>query len=335
MPEDDLPGTVSERSALNKPVLCLGILVVDLVGKPLRSLPDLGRLVLVDEMGLYTGGCASNAAIAVARLGLPVDIMGKIGVDALGDFFLGELQKRGVGTRAVLRDPEVGTSGTMVLVDPGGERRFVHFIGANARFRLEDVNFELIARAGILHIGGALVLPGLDGEPMAEVLKRARQSGLITLLDVVWDDTGRWMQVLAPCLPYVDYFIPSLPEGQALTGLEDPDQVARALLEYGIGTVGLKMGADGCLVMTAQGEALRLPAYEVEVVDATGAGDAFAAGFIAGIWHGWPLEQTARFANAVGGLNVTGFGATGGVRPLPETLAFMERTALKKPPPSP
>jgi sugar/nucleoside kinase (ribokinase family) len=205
----------------------------------------------------------------------------------------------------------------------------VHYLGANARFHLEDIDFERIQSAGILHIGGALVLPGLDGEPMAEVLKRARRAGVVTFLDVVWDDTGRWMQVLEPCLPHVDYFIPSLPEAQALTGLEEPEQVARDLLSRGVGTVGLKMGADGCLVMTAAGERLRLPAYQVEVVDATGAGDAFAAGYIAGVWHGWSLEQTARFANAVGGLNVTGFGATGGVRSFEESLAFMQRAPLK------
>jgi sugar/nucleoside kinase (ribokinase family) len=84
------------------------------------------------------------------------------------------------------------------------------------------------------------------------------------------------------------------------------------------------MGVDGCLVMTGDGQANHLPAFQVDVVDATGAGDAFAAGFIAGVWQGWPLEQTARFANAVGALCVTGLGATGGVRSLPETLTFLE-----------
>jgi sugar/nucleoside kinase (ribokinase family) len=89
------------------------------------------------------------------------------------------------------------------------------------------------------------------------------------------------------------------------------------------------MGAEGCLVLTGEGEELRLPAFEVEVIDATGAGDAFAAGFIAGVWQGWPLEKTARFANAVGALCVTGMGANGGVRSLPETLDFMESNPIK------
>jgi sugar/nucleoside kinase (ribokinase family) len=317
---------MSERG---KPVVCLGILVADLVGRPLRAVPEPGRLVLVDEMGLYTGGCATNAGTALARLGIPVELMGKIGQDSLGDFVLQAMNERGIGTRGVKRDPQVGTSATMVMVEPSGERRFVHYIGANARYTLEDVDQEMLAGASILHVAGSLVLPGIDGRPTAELLRQARQLGVITFLDTVWDDTGRWMRLLEPCLPEIDYFIPSLPEAQAMTGLDDPFQVARALLEYGVGTVGLKMGDEGCLVLNREGEEIRLPAFEVEVVDATGAGDAYAAGFIAGVWYGWPLEKTVRLANAVGALCVTGLGANGGVRSYAETLAFMDETPLK------
>jgi sugar/nucleoside kinase (ribokinase family) len=306
------------------PIVCLGIMVADVVGRPLRALPGSGRLVLVDEMSLHTGGCAVNTATGLAWLGLPVHVIGKVGRDPFGDFLLRELDARGVGTRGVSRDPQVGTSATMVMVDPDGERRFVHYIGANARLTLDDVELDMVERASILHVAGSLVLPGIDGQPTAELLRQAQAAGVITFLDTVWDDTGRWMDLLGPCLPHVDYFVPSLAEAQALTGLDGPEDVTRALLDRGVGTVGLKMGADGCLVMTGTGELLHVPAFEVDVVDATGAGDAFAAGFIAGVWLGWPLEQTARFANAAGALCVTGLGATGGLRSLPETLAFME-----------
>jgi sugar/nucleoside kinase (ribokinase family) len=219
----------------------------------------------------------------------------------------------------------------MVMVDPDGERRFVHYMGANARLTLEDIDLEMIRTATILHVGGALVLPGIDGDPTAWLLKEAHAAGVVTFLDTVWDDTGRWMEVLAPCLLHLDYFIPSLPEAQAITGQEDVVDVARALLDRGVGTVALKMGADGCLVATQGSEMFHLPAYEVEVVDATGAGDAFAAGFIAGVWHGWSLEKTAQLANAVGALCVTGVGALGGARSFSETLHFMAITPLRNP----
>jgi sugar/nucleoside kinase (ribokinase family) len=309
---------------MDKPVVCLGILVADVVGRPLRSVPDPGRLVLVDEMGLYTGGCAVNAASALATLGLPVEVIGKVGADPFGDFVVDAMQARGIGTHGVKRDEQTGTSATMVMVDPDGERRFVHYIGANSRLTFEDVSTQLIKEASIFHVGGSLVMPGIDGEPTAELLRAAQAAGVITFLDTVWDDTGRWMKLIEPSLPFVDYFIPSLPEAQQIVALEEPEEVAGALIDQGVGTVALKMGADGCLVMSSEKETLRLPAYEVKVVDATGAGDAFAAGFITGVWHGWSLTKTARFASAVGGLCVTGLGASGGVRSLAETIEFME-----------
>lgn len=311
-------------------------MVADVVGRPLRSIPEPGRLVLVDEMGLYTGGCAINTATALARLGLPVQVIGKVGNDPLGRFLLDTLVERGIGTRGVKRDPHMGTSATMVMVQPEGERRFVHFIGANAHLTQEDVDFQMIAEASILHVAGSLVLPGLDGKPTADLLKRAHAAGVITFLDTVWDDTGRWMKILEPCLPHIDYFVPSLPEAQALTGLEDPTEAAWALIDRGVGTVALKMGEAGCLVISSQKQTehastiVRLPAFQVNVVDATGAGDAFAAGFIAGVWQGWPLEQIGDFANALGALCVTSPGATGGVRSLDETIKFMENTPYRR-----
>ena len=312
----------------NKPIICLGILVADIIGRPLRTVPDPGRLVLVDEMSMHTGGCAINTATALARLGLPVEVIGKVGTDSFGDFVLNALAERGISSKGVTRDRSVGTSATMVMVAPDGERSFVHFFGANAHLTLEDVDLSMVDAGSILHIAGSLLMPGIDGEPTAELLRHARAAGVTTFMDTVWDDTGRWMETLAPCLPYVDYFVPSLLEGRALTGLDDPAEVARALLAHGVKTVGLKMGVDGCLAMSAEGQVVRLPAFQVDVVDATGAGDAFAAGFIAGVWQGWELAKTARFANAVGALSVTGLGASGGVRSLSETLLFMENTTL-------
>jgi sugar/nucleoside kinase (ribokinase family) len=261
-------------------------------------------------------------------LQIPVEVIGRIGTDAFGDFLLSELRSRGIGLKGVSRDPQTGTSATMVMVDVDGERRFVHHIGANAGLTLEHINWAQVEHASILHVAGTMVLPGLDGQPTVELLRRAKSAGVTTFLDTVWDDTGRWMQVLEPCLPHVDYFVPSLEEARALTGQRKPEDIGQTLLDHGVGTVGLKMGAAGCLVMTYASESLRMPAFEVDAVDATGAGDAFAAGFIAGVWQGWSLEDTARLANAVGALCVTGLGATGGVRSLPDTIAFMQSARI-------
>lgn len=312
-----------------KPIICLGIMVADVVGRPLRSVPELGSLVLVDEMSLHTGGCAISTGSALAKLGLPVEIIGKVGTDPFGDFLINALIQRGVGIAGVKRDQEVGTSATMAMVAPEGERRFVHYIGANASLTFEDVDLEMVRQASILHIAGSLVMPGIDGEPTAKILQIAREAGVITFLDTVWDDTGRWNEMLGPCLPHIDYFVPSLPEGQAITGEKDPVAVAQALQQRGVGVVGLKMGEDGCIVLGPQGEIIRIPSFRVDVVNTTGAGDAYAAGFIAGVWHGWPLEKTAKFANAVGASCVIGIDASSGIKTLEETLAFMEHTELR------
>jgi sugar/nucleoside kinase (ribokinase family) len=314
-----------------RPVVCLGILVADLIGGPVHRLPERGSLVLVEEMGLYLGGCAANTALALARLGVPVSLVGKVGADALGGFVIEELAASGVSTDAIRPDPSIGTSATMVMIDPDGERRFVHYIGASASLTAGDVDPDLVTGASILHVAGSLVLPGLDGQPTADLLHRAHDAGVVTFLDTAWDAGGRWLSVLAPALPYVDYFVPSLVEAQAMTGLKHPVDVGRALLDRGAGTVALKMGASGCLVMRLGQEAMAIPAYEVPVVDATGAGDAFAAGFIAGVYHNFTLTDSARLANAVGALCVTEHGAAGGVASLELTQEFMRTAALRPP----
>jgi sugar/nucleoside kinase (ribokinase family) len=298
--------------------------VADLLGRPIDALPPKGKLSLVDSMSLQIGGCASNTAVDLARLGVKTSILGKVGRDGLGDFLVQTLERAGLDTRGVVRDENVGTSSTMVLVSGDGERSFIHYIGANAHYVPDDVDWVVVRDSRILHIAGALVMPGLDGPPMADILRRAKSEYLITSLDTVWDAKGRWMKSLRPCLPYTDYFLPSIAEAQEISGQREPKDVARALRDAGAKTVGLKLGEDGCYVQTAD-EELQVPAFTVSPVDGTGTGDAWDAGFLCGVLNRWDLERTARFANAVGALCVTGLGATCGVRSLAETEEFIRK----------
>jgi sugar/nucleoside kinase (ribokinase family) len=303
-------------------IACLGILVADLLGRPIDQLPPRGRLGLVEEMRLHIGGCASNTAIDLSKLGVSTAVLGKVGSDGLGDFVINTLQNAGLDTRGVVRDEHVTTSATMVLISSDGERTFLHHLGGNAYYRFSDVKWEVIEGVKILHVAGALVMPALDGEPMAKVLREGKRRGMITSLDTVWDATGKWMKTLAPCLPHTDYFMPSLAEAQEITQKKEPYDVAKALRDAGVGTVAIKLGPEGCYVQTAE-TTLQMPAFSVKAVDGTGSGDAFDAGFLCGILHGWDLERTARFANAVGALCVTAIGATAGIRSMEETEAFM------------
>jgi sugar/nucleoside kinase (ribokinase family) len=301
-------------------VVCLGILVADAIARPVGELPDRGSLGLVDDISLHGGGCALNTASALVRLGLSAGVAGKVGGDALGAFILSLLDERGVDRGGVITDPAVATSASVVLVDAAGERTFLHLPGASARLRAEELDRSHLFSGRCLHLAGALVLELLDGKPGADLLAEARSRGLLTSLDTVWDATGRWGRIL-PALPHVDLFAPSLAEGRAITGKEEPVAVAWWLRERGVGAVVLKCGAAGCYVSGDEFEGA-VQALPVAAVDSTGAGDAFVAGLLHGRLAGWPLERSARFANAVGALATTAVGAVEGVRDLEETLAL-------------
>lgn len=306
-------------------VVCLGILVADVVAKPVKRWPEEGKLILVDQMELHTGGCAVNAGIGLRRLGIEVAVIGKVGQDPFGDFMITALQREGVNTEGVRRHPRVNTSATMVCVSESGERSFIHYLGANAELVAEDVDFNLVKGARVLHIGSAFLVPKLDGKPLAGVLQKARDLGVLTCVDTAWNSRGGWMEILSPVLPFADYCVPSLEEARMITGEREPAAIARVLLNAGVKVVGIKMGNQGCYVRSATEEHY-LPAFRVQAVDATGAGDCWVAGFLTGIVKGMSLKECARLANAVGAMSVTAMGATNGVRSLAETLAFMERT---------
>jgi sugar/nucleoside kinase (ribokinase family) len=301
-------------------VACVGILVADVITRPVEELPARGTLALVEDITLRGGGCAVNAASVLARLGLVASVAGKVGTDPFGAFLLGLLDEREVERGAVLEDERLATSATVVLVGPDGERTFLHLPGANAGLRLEELDRTAVLAARALHLAGALVMPELDGDPSARLLSEAKERGVVTSLDTVWDATGRWERVL-PCLPHADLFAPNLAEARAISREQDPARVAAWLREQGVGEVALTMGGDGCYA-SGEGFEGRIPALAVETVDGTGSGDAFSAGLLYGKLAGWTFEESARFANAVGALATTATGAVEGVRDLTHTRAF-------------
>ncbi len=304
-------------------VLSLGIFVADVLGKPIDRFPEKGKLVLFDELEIHTGGCANNTAIALSRLGVSVGAMGKIGNDHFGELILQTLSENKVNTTGIQRDVNTNTSFTFVSIASDGERSFCHYIGANGELCENDLNWDIIKTAKILHIAGAFVMPKFDGQPMANVLKKAKALGITTSLDTAWDATGKWLETLEPCLPHVDIFLPSLTEAENLTGLSNIRDISKFLRNYGIHTIGIKMGERGSYVSTPDKE-LFVPAYPVNTVDATGAGDAYVAGFLTGTVKGWDLKTTAELASATGAACVTAIGTTAGIQNLDETMKICQ-----------
>ena len=154
-------------------VVCLGILVADVIARPVVELPH-GGVSLMEEISLHGGGCALNTGTGLARLGLTVAVAGKVGDDPFGDFVLALLDERGLDRRAVLCEQGAPTSATVVLVDDAGERTFLHLPGANGTLRADELDLELVLSGRALHVAGSLVMPALDGEPTAGILAEAR-----------------------------------------------------------------------------------------------------------------------------------------------------------------
>jgi sugar/nucleoside kinase (ribokinase family) len=304
-------------------VLCAGILVADLFVPPLPRLPGPGELQKVGAMPLAPGGCAVNAALDLVRLGLRVGVCGPVGRDLFGEFIRRDLLGRGLSDASGIREiADLPTSQTVILPVTGQDRRFIHSVGANAAFRVADIDRDAVARCRVLYVGGYGILPGFDPAELGALFAFARSKGVRTVLDVAGVAADAGPALLAPVLPHVDAFLPNDDEARLLSGEGDPVRQARRFVDLGAGTAVVTRGGDGLAVATPDG-AWTAGAFIVDVIDASGSGDAFDAGFIVGMLEGWNLAQTLAFASAVGGSCCTRLGTTAGVFTRPEADAFL------------
>lgn len=307
-------------------VCCLGILVADTFGYPIDDVPPKGRLKLFDKMELHIGGCAANTAIAMAKLGLQTSALGKVGDDIFGQFIINALRDDNVATDGVVTDPSVNTAFTFAIVGSDGQRRFLHTMGANATLCEDDINLDIVAQARILHVAGTMVMPTFDGHQTAHILQRAREAGVTTSMDLVFNDrVADYLPLVGPCLPHLDMFLPSIEEAERVTGTSEPPQIARRIRQAGCPAVVVKLAEKGCYVC-GEGEEAYVPCYEVEVVDTAGAGDCWVAGFMAGRLRGWSLVESARFGNAVAAHCIQAVGCTSGVRDF-QSIRQFQKTA--------
>lgn len=306
----------------------MGILVADHLCAPIDHLPEQGELVPTERVFLEPGGCAANTAIVLAKLGVPVAVSGCVGDDVMGRYLRDELAARGVDTSHVVARGDLATSGTLVVNVAGEDRRFVHAIGANAGLRAEDVPRDLLRTVRVLYVGGYLVLPGLDPEELGELLAEARALGATTVVDVVLGRDPDPRRALEPVLPHTDHFLPNADEARALTGRSDPLDQAEALRGMGARTVVVTDGGRGAWSVSDEARLWVAPA-DAPFVDGTGAGDAFAAGYVAGRIEGLDPRDRLRLGALLGASCVTRVGATAGALDRP---AAMER--LRRAPPT-
>lgn len=311
-------------SAQKADIACVGILCVDALGKPVDSLPEKGKLKLVDSITLQIGGCAANVAISLAKIGLYPSVIGKIGDDRLGKILIDTLRSENVQINGLTTGPEVSTSASLVMISNDSERSIVHSMGANKQFCFDDINLEIIRDSKILLIAGTFLMPAFDGKGTEDLLRFAVENNVLCCMDTAWDSTGEWMYKIETSLPFLDWFMPSYEEACKLSYRTDPEEIAGFFLSKGVKNVIIKLDSQGCYVKPQHENGYIVPSYsKINVKDSSGAGDSFCAGFIAGLYHHWNVLQCAQFANAVGAHCVMEIGTTTGIKSMEEVLCFM------------
>src|SRR5215469_741713 len=283
-----------------------GTLVADLVVGPIRGWPSVGKSADVDYIDIVPGGAVANTGMALARLGIPVSAWAAVGEDNLGTIlkdFIGRWATR----NAVKVIPSRRTTASIVAISESRDRSFLTAAGAcdQFQFTVEELETEVSSGSRALHIGYAMLLPGLDGDPLKKVMHEASRLGVLTSLDVTYYDNRPWSDLLK-LMPEIDVFCPSLNEARLITGESNPAKAARVLVEAGVRNfVAVTNGEHGVLIeVVGEGQEF-IPARPVHVINTTGAGDAFIAGVLAA-WHrGLCWRSAAQIGSLVASVAIT------------------------------
>jgi len=297
-------------------VLVVGELNVDLILKG-DVTPRFGQgEVLLDDMALCAGGSASIFAAGAARMGLSVRYVSRVGDDLFGHYMVDQLRQAGVDTDDVMIDSSLKTGATIVL-SRGQDRAMLTYLGAMATIGPEDVQPDMFGAARHLHVASPFLLTRLR-PVMSDMMRMAHERGMTVSLDTNWDPSERW--AVLDLLDHVDVLFPNEAELLAITGQPDSEQALASLVGK-LRVVAVKRGAMGAMVATGD-QRIGVPAYEVPVVDTTGAGDSFDAGFLAGWLGGETIEHSLLLALACGGLTTTELGGFNGqpTREMAESL---------------
>ena len=302
--------------ALNPEAVIIGGAVVDIPLAPVdKAVFDAASWPL-ESISMRVGGDALNESIALRRLGHGPLLVSKLGADAAGDYILRALDEAGVDTAGVVREAGLDTAINIVLVREDGERSFItNRNGSLRRLGPEDVlpamDLPAFTGAKVACLASLFVSPMLTPENTAPLFERIRAMGIALCADSTRRKNGETVAdpPVAAMLSHLDYFFPNLSEAALLTGREDPDAIADALLDCGVRHAVLKMGGQGCL-LKSRTERHLVPAFpHARCVDTTGAGDTFAAGFIAGLLEGRSFRDCGRLANAAASLCLEHVGA--------------------------
>lgn len=289
-------------------VIALGAHILDVLGRYVTEIPEGQGGALIEEIRLSPAGAAGGTAVTLAKLGARVVSAGAVGSDDIGDVLVRALSRFGVLCDHLVRREGVQTSATILPIRPNGDRPALHVIGANAGYTSADVPWTEVESASFLHLGGPEFL---GPELCTEILGFCREHDVTTSMDILADGWPELLDLLAPALPQLDFMLPNEQQARLLTGLEDVEAAGAALVDRGVGLAAITCGERGSVLVSSEGT-VRVPAFEVEVVDTTGCGDAFSAGFLRGLSLGQEPSQAAFTGSACAALVAGGLGTDAG-----------------------
>lgn len=306
-------------------VLSIGVHVLDVHVRHVDSIPEGSDGQVVDQIRMSPAGTAGGTAVVLSRLGADVHSAGAVGRDPLASVLLDLLRHHGVDTSRLVTRDDVQTSASVIPVRPNGDRPAWHCIGANGSFTLADLDLSDLGRYHVVHLGGPEFL---GGDAAAEILRAARDQGAITSVDLLAPGDPDMLEWVGACLPHVDHLLPNDEQVLGFTGLDDVEAAATALLDRGPSCVAVTCGSRGAVVAGPGGVSL-VPAFEVNVVDTTGCGDAFSAGYLLGVAGGRTPEQAAVLGNATAAQVAGGVGTDAGRYDLASVNEFAVRAATR------
>ncbi|HOJ01808.1 MAG TPA: carbohydrate kinase family protein [Anaerolineaceae bacterium] len=303
-------------------VACVGMALTDVLVKGVNLQNKYTyEARMAESVNLWVGGDAANESIVLAHLGVKTKLIAGVGADATGTFIRTVISSQGVNTDDFATVSDYSSLVSIVMIDASGERNFI-FAGAITGDHFKP-NLEALRGAKIVSLGSMGVPPISNNESILRIVKTAKENGSIVCADAVYMPGGFTYADLKESLQYIDYVFPNLDEAKALTGKQEIDEVAKTILDYGVKHAIVKQGKDGCWAFAGD-EKLFVPAYKVNTVDTTGAGDNFMAGFMCAILDGKDLEGCCKFATAAAAVSIQTIGANTGVKNKQQVLDFMK-----------
>ena len=310
-------------------IVCVGFTCLDI-----PVLGDIGKSVFdidsthVDKISMTAGGDAVNEVITAASLGLKTAIISYVGSDHGGKVLTDALKSKNVDVSGIEIFEGEQSQTAIPLIDKSGERHFLFNCGCSPKFTGLNVDYEKYYQTKLLNIASFFVAEKFDREGVPKILQGAKERGVITVADTCCDTMGLGIDNIALALQYVDYFMPSYDEAVGFSGYTEYDKIADFLFSYGVKNVVLKLGSEGCYVKTEKEEFV-VPAFsDCPILDTTGCGDNFVAGFSYGLVRDMPLRETAVFANAVASLNAAFVGGSGGLKSIEEVKYFLAERGI-------